>query len=817
MKYTHLIYNSSEKNRAGGVGFGVRTATEGISDNLSNLLEQNEIFSFTECGEPITSGRLFDDPDTIRGIVPVYFFKALNLEDRSKAYVLGRKIAVGFDYTFYLNGKPGRLGNYVVDAYVFPEIPTAEEFEILLESAAEGSNSFIPKDPAPRPENEEMRAISTGHHPNLPIEERSFKASESPKVTPHVISLLFAFISAMKVGRPVLVKTDRDTPPAMMAALATLVPQEWIGNLTFLTNHADEGKKQGINIVFINEYYQYEIFKKQWVMLDLTSPTPFESEESLVFRPLVEKYLAEGNIKAVRNISGWCLSDLYYKSKDLSKETQTELFSYLYDYPSFHPHNLERDAALLRLLSDYLREHPEKKAPLIESLEKEYDDATDLESLCRWIDFIMAIRSIDTISLTDLHKEEMAKIIFADAKSFASFLRRYSKNWKEIHSRFLIPESFRNHNSFLSNLRPVEWEMLYPDFLAEFKGNKKYLIKRMLNDKLPADLFSRIIAKEIPDKEEYKLLLIDLLKENPGENEKRLISLSEEALLNDTKLPCDFLTLFGEKIDDPVYAPLYILQITKAPVSSVKDINAIYRMLTAFIPNPNSASWFESQKAKNLFLSIYNSIKRIVREKEISREDAKELTSDFFKKEFPKDSIRRFRLFYDALEHKESSDYGTKADLWNIAEEIGDMEYLSFLVTIQIPVILNRKPEDLHDLIGDYIEKGYITEEEALRLALANKKGGKHILKGIIRYRKGKPLEILDYLTQTVSMSEDEAMAYLEEMFPNTHKKILKSREPSVMEKVGGMFKSLFGKKKTAEQEEREEEKKPNKNNKKKR
>ena len=168
MKYSHIIYNSSEKNQSGAVGFGVRSTSEGTPPELVSAMEENEVFSFAENGEPLTPSALAADPNLILRIVPTYFFRQVSLPDRSKYFVLGRKIAVGFDYTFYLNGKPGRLGNYVVDAYAFPQAPSAREFEILLEDPQSGSNRFIPASPVPTADNFEMREISLGHKPTLP-------------------------------------------------------------------------------------------------------------------------------------------------------------------------------------------------------------------------------------------------------------------------------------------------------------------------------------------------------------------------------------------------------------------------------------------------------------------------------------------------------------------------------------------------------------------------------------------------------------------------------------------------------------------------
>ena len=45
MKYYHIIYNSSEKPMDGGVGFGIRTATEGTPDGLIKAVKSINFFT----------------------------------------------------------------------------------------------------------------------------------------------------------------------------------------------------------------------------------------------------------------------------------------------------------------------------------------------------------------------------------------------------------------------------------------------------------------------------------------------------------------------------------------------------------------------------------------------------------------------------------------------------------------------------------------------------------------------------------------------------------------------------------------------------
>ena len=65
MKYTHIIYNSSEKNQAGNIGFGVRCATEGCAPTLPAALEENEIFTFEEAGPSLSPAALAAKPEAL--------------------------------------------------------------------------------------------------------------------------------------------------------------------------------------------------------------------------------------------------------------------------------------------------------------------------------------------------------------------------------------------------------------------------------------------------------------------------------------------------------------------------------------------------------------------------------------------------------------------------------------------------------------------------------------------------------------------------------------------------------------------------------
>ena len=120
MKYFHVIYNSSEKGIDGGRGFCFRTYTQDTPSAYLNALQENELLGYAQGNcESVMPQTLKSDPESIQSYPSSYFFRELVAEGGKHIYALGRTIPVGFDYTFYMKYIPGRMGNYVVDCYLF--------------------------------------------------------------------------------------------------------------------------------------------------------------------------------------------------------------------------------------------------------------------------------------------------------------------------------------------------------------------------------------------------------------------------------------------------------------------------------------------------------------------------------------------------------------------------------------------------------------------------------------------------------------------------------------------------------------------------
>ncbi|MDE6742139.1 MAG: hypothetical protein K2J58_07395, partial [Muribaculaceae bacterium] len=739
-----------------------------------------------------------------------YFFQSIAMPDAGKGYVIGRKIAVGFDYTFYLNGRPGRLGNYVVDSYVFPQCPTAEDFEILLENPAAGSNHFIPTDPAPRNGNEEMRSISVGHQPDLFEEERPFRAVSRPETDRRTIDLLFGVIASRKVNKPLLVKGGSQDAPRLMAGLAMMMPQKHIQDITFVTNHGEQGMRGGINIYFISDSYRYEIFPNQWTILDLNNAGTLDTPEKAMFAPMVERYLRDDQLKNVRRLVAWCLSAAYEASKSAPQETQKAMYAYTNDYDAFNVGQLATDAKLRELLSAHLQKNPEEKRKLEKTLQDMIDriDLQDIKApqdLRSWIDLIRKIRPIDMQGIADRNKAKINDIIFRDAETFESFYLAFSGDWKEIVKDFIDADKFVKKSYYLSDLRSNEWEKLYPYFLKEIEKDKATLVWRMFEDGVTPEAKQRILDKEIPDKRKQSAVVLRILKSSPGKHEEELIGLLTREL---RMCPADYFSELPEHIADDKYAPLYVLQLEMSATGTVDGIRAFHKNLVEFVDKSPVKAWLPGRNSEEALKRMLASLKTNLRNNAITKSEAKNICEELLEKRGLPESVRLtcdalFKVLSGARDYNRSDRRAMQA-LWSTAKGIGDREYLRMLAPDYLKSMENK--EDCNRMIqgsADYpeglvayiVDNGLLSEEEILSLGAKSQSYRLFYVLGLMQKRSGRPQEEYEFLTEKAGLKDEEAMDFLRLHAETSYRKILKSRQPSIWSRIVNGVKALFSKK----------------------
>lgn len=795
MNYRHVIYNSSEKSQTGSVGFGVRCSTEGTNPEELASLESNGLFEFSYVGPNLSIGVLTQNPEAVLELVPTYFFRTISMPGGKPVYALGRKIGVGFDYTYYLNGKAGRLGNYVVDCYVFDEAPTAREFEILLEDAMAGSNHFIPVSPIPNPGNEEMKRISLGHHPTLPVECKPFDASSRPRITPQAIDLLFAYITASKEGKPVLVKSDVKTPPQLMAQLAMLVPQSLIPSLTFTTNHDAEGKKPGINIVFVNQYYDYEIFPKQWVMLDLNTGAPkFHSEEMDMFRGQVENYVAAGDLGSVHKLVAWCSSPLYEKSKSMSPATRTQLYSYFHDYSHFDIDRMAGDNDLKNTLSVCFTANPADQNRLQASLQQRFDETQNLNEMFRWMDLVTSMRPVNLKQLVENNRAVITNNVFEDVDSFLKFYEYYVPRLDDA-LLFVDARGFARNADYLSSPALNKyWDKLYMTFRPELHTDPKRLVRQMLHDRVPEAMRTLVLGTEIPAPRDRVNVLIDILRDG-GEYEDTVLDMLYRVLTapGNAERP-DLFAIFPNRVADPRYRRFYELQLETWTPRDVAQIKAYAQCLAVFLKN-GGQSWHKLNAA---LTNLYALLRDNMRRKQIASEDVGAVCATVINA-LPADvNPQGFMLLRDVALNKPVSDPRQISNLWTLASEVNADRYLRYLAPQRLKIAetnaMRGNQTDLAKLCDELLAKHIMTHDELIAAARSFGRPDIYYV-AMLHHDDEKPKAQLEFLCTRVGMTDDQAMDLLQKYFIDSYEKILKSRQPSAFSRFGKAISGIFSKK----------------------
>lgn len=303
MALYQLIYTSSAQPLSGSPGFGVRTVTEGTPKEIISLVEKTSSlrdynsgkFSLGNYAEVMSSTpeRVFEYPRT-------YYYRVLTTADGKKYYAVGRSVNTVFDHDFYATGEVTRSGNFAAHIFISGDNLPREIYDLLYESPVEGGFRFLPVDWTPVKDNPELVRLETGAPEMLPAEERPL-GSIVREIRPESITLLLAWIDALKEDRQMIVTTRSEDAAAICAGFMRMVPETLLEKATFQLNHQQQGFAGDCALSFVNEYYRYEIYPTM-LHCDLTA-----AAGNNVWRPLFEELAAAGNYEAIRKVAEWLL------------------------------------------------------------------------------------------------------------------------------------------------------------------------------------------------------------------------------------------------------------------------------------------------------------------------------------------------------------------------------------------------------------------------------------------------------------------------------------------------------------------------------
>lgn len=698
MKYYHVIYNSSEKGIEGGRGFCFRTYTKGTPANYLTALQENDLLNYSqgEC-EQLMPKALKDDPDKIKNFPTTYFFRRLAI-DGKPIYVLGRTIPVGFDYTFYVKYAAGRMGNYVTDCYLFDENPGTEVLQMLYENPAVGSNRFIPADPAPKEDNEEMKSLSLGQQEALPEDAKSFNAAVLDSISDTAVKALFSLIEAKKNEKILVVRTEWKDAASIVADMYRMLPDDIVGDFGFVTNYQEEGVPKNTQIIFTNEYYMYS-FSDNMAIKYNTADTWVETAEYITFGDALRKDLANGDMKAVHNRVKWLLSDAYYKVKEKSKETNAAFYQYCIVPEEFSLSALDTNEEFTVLLAEHVRKNEKNKEPFMSLVDNKIKSISTAKDAANVVDYIEMLekKGFDVVAMGDKYKSFITEMVSSSASDLSTAISM-TNGGLSILSKYFDKSILEKKNSFLDDAAlKAKWTDLYRFFYKPEQldgANRKTVLERMVSDGLKVENILRILGEIYAEKESAEVA--DLLKNEITANPDKvkvywqlLVEYMEKH--GQDGASADFVDVYKKQHSDEEFAPLFFYQYEKNGLSENPE-KALVVLKNIAEGNAKLKSLFETNFKTAIFDKLFLEIKEVIKDNDNRSTEFADVIKtnvlDFYTKGVTTD----WQMLYDFLigDAKAVSSKNINEYL-SLAEELGSKELFT---TMQVQILVNADKGD---------------------------------------------------------------------------------------------------------------------------
>lgn len=519
MKYYHLIYNSSERSIKGAPGFGIHTYSEDLQKEVLAAIEKDpELFAFQYKGAPLSPNTLNNAPEAIKDIIPTWIYAAIPIGEGKRAYVLGRKIAVGFDYSFYKTGQPTRLGNYVGDYYITLDTPSAD-FWNLMYTRTDGVQ-FLPASPVPTLDNEDMKAISLGEPKLLPpMEDIVATAPKAKGVHPFALEIIFGILESRKSQKPLLVKMASKDTAEVMADVFRLLPSEVATECPFTTNYHQMGRRQGYNIFVINEAYQGQVMAEQWVNIDLINGKFVNSKERDTFLSIIQNYADRGVWDYARSTVMWILSDAYANLRNCDPKLNSLVLSYL-NNDEFDFEMLSQNSELINALAPILQKDEVKRDYLFDYFWYTIRNTTKPAQIKKVAKELTILKPLGTDVIANEWKPDATKIVLESSEAFLALYNSVRGDLNSV-SNVIDFEECAKHEDFLSAFakHPDVWRKLRPLFIPNAANYFEDFVLFAIKEGFDYDNMVKATDEVNPNKTQLIDSLVAILQKTESKDE----------------------------------------------------------------------------------------------------------------------------------------------------------------------------------------------------------------------------------------------------------------------------------------------------------
>lgn len=289
--FQEIIECSSQKSiQTGQAGFGIRTLTEGMDEQLArDICEQIDCAYELDITQQVTTEDIVKDASIVKKYPRTLKYTQVKDANGCIKYVIACSTYIGIDYGYFCDMETARRAgtNYVADILVFDEKPSPSLFYELV-----AQKIFLPIDNTCSPDNPELKTLLTGEPSRLKPRSLSLENTDQREVTAReiidnreqtgineqtalvAIALLQAYLNEKKQGerrrpRNIVIQAKESKVLSILKDFSML-PNELIDDKFFQTNYLQGyGMPNGYRMIFLNEYNQQEVYIDNYIYVNL--------------------------------------------------------------------------------------------------------------------------------------------------------------------------------------------------------------------------------------------------------------------------------------------------------------------------------------------------------------------------------------------------------------------------------------------------------------------------------------------------------------------------------------------------------------------
>ena len=281
MKFAELIYASCQKSLVtGSAGFQVRTHTEGLDGDTIDAVVRSNLFGYPLPDDKrVSISQLRENPKIVCDYPYTFIYKKID----TGQYVFSRTTYIGIDYGYFCEGSAMRDGaNYLTHVLIFDDEPPKDIFKLMLHNNYFGNSVFLPRDNTCSPNNEELTFLLTGDPQPMP--QNSFDVGapltdfdQMPDYMNEVMAGVGQLYHSRKYqpheNKCLIIKAPHSIADRIVATLKLFMSDELVKHLTFTTNYQRNGLPEDVDMVFVNELYEGNLYEEEQICVDLFANT----------------------------------------------------------------------------------------------------------------------------------------------------------------------------------------------------------------------------------------------------------------------------------------------------------------------------------------------------------------------------------------------------------------------------------------------------------------------------------------------------------------------------------------------------------------